>query len=105
MTKPEDFPVPDVKDDAGRMRRIVLSFVIGAVVASIAYMIANGLAKPEEMPGGFDGGSKRRAFGFVFYMTGIAFAASFGVSLAIQNHLEKKRYLKSLSLPSAKLRK
>ena len=87
------------------MRRLVLSFVIGAVCAAIAYAIANGLARPDEMPGGFDGGSRRRAFGFVGYMTAIAFVATFSLALAIQNHLEKKRYRKSLDLPTAKLRR
>jgi hypothetical protein len=99
-----DAPPPDLIDSRGRARRLVLSFVIGVVCGAIAYIIADGLAKPEAMPGGWDGGSQRRAFGFVFYMTGIAFLATFSIALAIQNHLEKKRYRKSLGLPAATLR-
>ena len=105
MTKPEDFPPPDLIDSSGRMRRLALAFVIGVVVGGIAYLIANGLAKPDEMPNVMDGGSKRRAFGFVFYMTGFAFASAFGISLAVLNALEKKRYRKSLSIPHAQVRK
>jgi hypothetical protein len=104
MTKSDDLPPPDLIDTRGRMRRLVLSFVIAVVCATIAYLVSNGLAKPDEMPGGFDGGSKSRAFGFVGYMTGIAFAASFAISLAIQNALEKRRYVKSLGVPQAKVR-
>lgn len=97
--------VPDLLDGRGRMRRLVLSFVTAVIAAAIAYTISDGLAKPSEMPGGFDGGSQERAFGFVGYMTGITFAASFGIALAIQNALERRRYLRSLSLPSATVRR
>ena len=100
-----DAPPPDLIDSGGRFRRLVLSFVIAAVCAAIAYFVADALAKPDEMSGGMDGGSQRRAFGFVFYMSGFAFAGAFGLSLAIQNWLEKQRYRKSLGLPEAKLRR
>ncbi len=105
MTKPEDLPPPDLIDSTGRMRRLALSFVIACVCGAIAYFVADSLATPEQMPGGFDGGSKSRAFGFVGYMTGIAFAVSFAISLAIQNKLEKRRYVESLRVPKAQLRK
>jgi hypothetical protein len=100
---PDQLPPPDLIDSGGRMRRLVISFVIAVVVASIVYLITNGLAKPDEMPGGMDGGSQRRAFGFVFYMTGIAFAASLAGSLAILKMFANRRYKQSLAGPSAKV--
>lgn len=107
MTKPpdDDLPPPDLIDSRGRMRRLVLAFVLGVVAASIAYVVADNLAKPEQMPGGYDAGSRTRAFGFVFYTTGAAFAGVFALALVIQNAIEKRRYVRSLSLPTAKLRR
>ena len=105
MSQPDELPPPDLIDSGGRIRRLVLSFVIACVCAAIAYFIADGLAKPDALPGGFDGGTKRRAFGFVFYMTGFTFAGTFMIALVIQNALEKKRYRKSLQVPQAKLRR
>ena len=102
---PAELPPPDLLDSSGRMRRLALSFVIAVVAATGAYFIANGLAKPDEMPGGWDGGSQRRAFGFVLYVTGGAFAGVFSLALAIQNHLAKKQYVRELGLPKAKLKR
>jgi hypothetical protein len=102
MTDPQDLPPLDVKDDAGRLRRLALAFVIGSVAASIAYVICDGMAKPDEMAGGFDGGHQARAYRFVYYMTGFAFAAFFSVALLVQNHIAKKRWRERLVMPRAR---
>lgn len=99
-----DLPPPDVIDARGRMRRLVLAFVIASVVGAIAYVVADGLAKPDAMPGGFDGGSQSRAFGFVFYVTGFAFAGSFALALVIQNHFAKRKWQHE-QIPKAKIKR
>ena len=94
-------PPPDVLDTRGRMRRLVLSFVIACVVGTIAYWIADGLAGEDTL----NPAHRRGAFNFIIYVTVGAFAGSFALAQVIQNAIEKKRYLKSLELPTAKLRK
>lgn len=89
-------PPPDILDNRGRFRRLVLSFVIAVVVAVLASWFADDVTR----------GSTRRGVGsFWVFVTAGSFAASFAISLAIQNALEKRRYRKSLSLPSATLRR
>ncbi len=99
-----ELPPPDLIDARGRLRRLVLAFVIAAACAATAYLIADGLAKPEEMPGGFDGGSKSRAFGFVFYMTGFTFAGTFALALVVQNHLAKRK-ARHEQIPEARIKR
>jgi hypothetical protein len=94
-------PPPDVLDTRGRMRRLVISFVIAVIVASVAYGIAYGMAGKDTERAG----RRRGAYNFIIYVTGGAFAGSFALAQVIQNAIEKKRYLKSLELPTAKLRK
>jgi hypothetical protein len=80
-------PVPDVRDSAGRLRRITLALVGGVVAGVIAYVIANHLATPDAMPTTWpmDGGSKARAFHFVYYTAGLFGAIGFGATLALAN--------------------
>lgn len=102
MTDPDNLPPPDLLDETGRLRRLAIALVVAGVCGAIAYMITNGLAKPDDMPGGFDGGSQRRAFGFVFYTTALVFVATFALTLAIQNHLEKRKW-RHQQIPKAKI--
>jgi hypothetical protein len=90
-------PPPDLLDERGRMRRLALSFVIAVIVAVIADRVATELVRGSA--------SRRGAGSFWLFVTAGSFAASFTISLAIQNALEKRRYRKSLSLPSATLRR
>lgn len=90
-------PPPDLLDERGRMRRLVLSFVIAAVVATLAYTFADDITTAHP--------SQRGMGSFILFVTGGSFAATFAISLAIQNAIEKRRYRRSLSLPSATLRR
>ncbi len=85
--------VPDLKDSSGRMRRIVLSLLIGGAVASIAYVIANALVQPDKdarvahvTRGQMSGGT------FVIWVTLVAFAVGLAAALGIQNALAKKAW-------------
>ena len=89
-----DLPPPDLKDQAGRLRRLVLALIVGAAVATVAYFIADGLAKPDEHLAAGD--YKHGAFRFVFYMTGFFGAAAFITTLAIGNAIAKKKWRQSL---------
>ena len=93
----------DLLDERGRMRRIALSFVIAVAAAALVYFICDSIAKPEAMQGGLDGGHQSRAFGFVYYMTALAFAVCFVVPLRIQKHFADKKYRESLGPPQAKI--
>jgi hypothetical protein len=90
-------PPPDLLDERGRLRRLVLSFVIACVVATVAYWFADGVTTAHP--------SRRGMGSFILFVTGGSFAVTFASSLAIQNAIEKRRYRKSLSLPSATLRR
>lgn len=85
-----EFPPPDVRDASGRMRRLVLSFVLGVIAASIAYVLLVQLAHPDSEP--VIGGQRGRAWKFVFYFTGAAGAGVFAIAIVIQNHLARKRW-------------
>jgi len=97
-----ELPPPDVMDTRGRMRRLVLAFVLGAVAAGIAYVLLVNLAQPDTEPALM--GQQRRAWNFVGYFTGAAFAGVFTIALLVQNHLAKKQWRADQVAP-AKLRK
>ena len=93
-----DLPPPDLLDERGRLRRLALSFVIALAAGSTAYGICYGLAR-------HDLDTDRGAWRFILYTTGLVFAGVFCLVLAILNKLEKKRYIKSLGPPQAKVRR
>ncbi len=99
-----ELPPPDLLDTRGRMRRLALAFVFGVLAGAIAFAICDHLAKPDAMAGGFDGGHRARAYKFVYYTTGFAFAAVFSLALWIQNRIADAQYRKSLTA-KATLRK
>ncbi len=96
-----ELPPPDIRDSAGRMRRLALAFVLGSVAGAIAYMICMRLAEPDTLSD--VGGSSSRAYRFVYYMTGIAFAGVFALALAIQNQLAKNAWRRERGVASAKV--
>lgn len=86
-----ELPPPDIRDSTGRLRRLVLAFVLGVVAASIAYVLLVNLAQPDSEPGGL-GGQRGRAWKFVYYFTAVAGAGVFAIALVVQNVLAKKRW-------------
>ena len=97
-------PPPDVLDSSGRIRRLVLALVLGMFAAGTVYGLTWGLARPDEIAGGYDGGSSSRAYQFVYYFTALAGGACFTIALVIQNRLAKRKWQREL-LPNAKLRR
>lgn len=85
-----ELPPPDIRDASGRMRRLVLSFVLGVVAASIAYVLLVNLAQPDSEPA--LGGQQHRAWKFVYYFTAATGAGVFAIALVVQNALAKKRW-------------
>ena len=102
MTAPGDFPAPDLKDSRGRMRRLVISLLLGVGAASIVYGLAYSLAKPDENVAAHSTYHVSRAWQFVFYFAGLAFIAVFLVAMAVQKKLADKKYVESLS-PQARV--
>jgi hypothetical protein len=99
-----DFPAPDLKDNTGRMRRIVIALLLGGAAAALGYFIADQLAQPDAMAAaGKTTGSIARASQFVFYVAGLAGIVVFLVALTIQNRLADRKYRESL-VPRAKAR-
>ncbi len=85
--------VPDLKDSAGRMRRLVLSLLIASAVAAIAYVIAYEVAAT--------GTDARVAHittrqmsrsAFIVWVAGLSFPVTFTVVLGIQNMLAKRAW-------------
>jgi len=101
-----DLPPPDLKDNQGRMRRLVIALLLGGAAGALGYFIADSLAKPDEMiAAGKTTGSVARASQFVFYVAGLAFVVVFMVALTIQNKLADRKYRESLGPPRAQARK
>jgi len=93
-----DLPPPDLLDSTGRLRRFAVSLVLSSVVAALVYALCTQLSEPDRQA--TTGGYK-----FVFYMTALAFAVVFAVSLKIQTHLADKKYRESLGPPSARVKR
>jgi hypothetical protein len=100
---PNDFPAPDLKDNTGRMRRIVIALLLGGAAAALGYFIADQLARPDAMvAAGKTPGSVGRASQFVFYVAGLAGVVVFLVALTVQNKLADRKYRANL-VPRAKV--
>lgn len=95
MTDPDSLPPPDLLDSGGRLRRLVLAVIVGAAAATAAYALSTSLAEPTKQA--TTGGYK-----FVFYVTALAGAVSFLVTLAIQNKLADRKYRANL-VPRARV--
>jgi H+/gluconate symporter-like permease len=103
MTSSDQFPQPDLRDAAGRMRRLVLSLLIGAAAGAIGYFIANTVVKPETQPPTTYVPRQMSAGGFVIWVGAITAVLAFAVALAAQNLLAKRR-ARAERVPSAKAR-
>ena len=100
-----ELPPPDLKDNTGRLRRLVIAMLLGGAAAGITFFICDSLAKPDEMPraGVYSAGSISRAYGFVYYTTALVGGIVFSIALAVQNHLAKKKW-RAERVPTAKVR-
>jgi len=96
---------PDVLDQSGRARRLVLSLIVGAAVAAIAFFICDRLAKPDDMvaDGVYTAGHVSRAYNFVYYTTGLFGALAFSATLAATTYLAKQKWRKQKDLPPARI--
>ena len=101
MTTPEDLPPPDLLDNAGRIRRIVVALLAGVAVAAVVFGMTNAMAEPEHLSA--LGGSRTRGYQFVWYATGLAGAISFVCVLKFQDWLANKQYQRE-RVPPAKIR-
>jgi hypothetical protein len=95
-----DLPPPDVKDSAGRMRRLVLALLIGAAAGALAYVIASSMAKPGPIDGVYTSTHVGNTYKFIYYMTGLGFAVAFGITLAIANYRAKQQWRRELVAPA-----
>lgn len=83
----------DIRDGSGRLRRIVISLMVGVAVSAIAYMVANALVKPELEPATTHVASRQiSGSGFVIWVTMIAGAVALTSALAIQNLIARKKW-------------
>lgn len=84
-----ELPPPDLRDQSGRLRRLVLALIVGAAVATATYLVCDGMAKPETQ-------ATTGGFRFVFYMTGFFGAGAFIATLAVANAVARKKWRASL---------
>jgi len=92
----------DLRDQGGRMRRLMAALAVGVALAAVAYALVWGLAKPDEVAATqafYDG--KSGAYRFVYYITGLAFAAGLSITLVILNKRAAKRW-RDRRIPQAK---
>lgn len=97
-----EVPAPDLRDDAGRLRRLALSLLIGIAAGAIGYFLANTLIAPEPHKAIVTSRQMSRDT-FVIYVALIAGVSSFVIALAVQNRIAKKRWAAE-SFPQAKIR-
>jgi hypothetical protein len=100
-----ELPPPDLMDEGGRLKRLALALLVGAAAGAAAYLVCDHLARPDTMPGGYDGGHQLRAFKFVFYMVGFFGVAGFLITLSIANARAKKKWHASLVARAEVVRK
>jgi hypothetical protein len=91
---PGELPQPDLIDQSGRMKRLIIALIIGASAAAIAYLIANGISKDDVKPADAygTGGHNSRIAGFVFYMMAFTGGLAFSATLAFLNYREKLKW-------------
>ena len=92
-----ELPPPDLLDQGGRARRLVLAALAGGATAAAVYGLTYQLSDPEHQ-------ATTGAFRFVFYMTAFAGAAVFVATLKILDWRANKKYRAQL-VAQAKVRK
>lgn len=97
-----DHPPPDLLDTQGRLRRLVIAFLVGLAAAAAAYAITDAIVDPGSAATGA-GRQMARAYSTVYYVTALAGGACFLLALVIQRHLAKRRWRRDL-VPRAKIR-
>lgn len=98
--------VPDLMDQSGRAKRLVLALTAAVIVAAAVYGVLYAIAKPEDVAAAHAEGISvarhaRTAWQFVFYFAGAAGIATFLVTLAIANKVADAKYRRELT-PQAK---
>ena len=90
---PYEIPTPSAAKQFG------IALFFGALVGFIAYKIADSLAEPDKVVGGFQ---TRGAYKFVFYVTAFAGGVAFIIALKVYKWWADKQYARSLGPPAAK---
>ena len=85
-----ELPQPDIRDQGGRARRLVLATIAGAAAASSAYGILWALATPDAQT---NPTASVGAYKFVWYFTALAFGAVFLIVLAVATKRAKKKWM------------
>lgn len=83
----DNLPPPDLRDRAGRARRLVLALLIGIGVGSLGYVIANTLIAAE--PASLHHRMSRDTF--VSWVALVSGLVSFVCAVVVQNGLAKRR--------------
>lgn len=88
-----ELPPPDLKDQQGRARRLVLALVVGAACAAVAYAVCARLtAGAHDNPYDWYGGKTE----FVVWGTGLGGVLGFIVTLALASWRAKKKWREEL---------
>jgi hypothetical protein len=100
--------VPDLRDSAGRTKRLVLALTVAVIIGAGVYGILYAVARPDDAAAAHAEGIStyrhaRTAFQFVFYFSGGAFIVAFLATLKIANKLADAKYRRELT-PQAKVR-
>lgn len=83
---------------AGKQFLVALFF--GAIGATIAYFICDGLATPDKQVGAYQA---RGAYRFVFYVTALVGGIVFIVTMKLYKMWADKKYRESLGPPAARV--
>jgi len=91
-----DFPPPDLRDHAGRLRRLAVATAVGLVAGYFACITSVDVTHPGDQV--TDG-----AFRFVAFVTGLSFMAGFALTIGVLNWRARRRDDQA-RVPRAKLR-
>jgi len=95
----------DLRDTAGRAKRLAIAFAVGAVAAIACYFLANQLADPTDTMhtggGVYTSVHNSNALKFIGATTGLGGALAFSITLAILNARAAKRW-RARRIPQAR---
>ena len=82
----------DLKDNAGRLRRLAVSLVVGIALGVVAYLIADHVVPRETTPAALVTARQMSAPGFVLWIGLIAGVGGFAITLVVLERIATKRW-------------
>jgi len=93
----------DIREGSARIRRIVVSLLVGVAVSALAWVIANAVVKPDVETATVVSARQMTSSGFVVWVTVISGALALTATLALQNVLARKKWREQHAIANARV--